>query len=96
MRAMAQGKFTVVCGPAVDETGAQGAISVEITSDGFMADPRGLGFMVGTVVGWFLDKVEETHPGVRSGPDQIWVMAEIQAGMARALEHGVIVPVVKD
>jgi hypothetical protein len=85
-----EGTFTIKAHPLSEE----GPVSIELTAGAFVANARGLGFALGTVVAWYLDGVQKA--GEPETPlSRLLIMAEIHRGMAHAMEAGEIVPAVR-
>jgi hypothetical protein len=83
------GSFRLEAKPLTEE----GPVSIELSAEGFQANPRGLGFALGTVVAWFLDGVAKEEP--ETPLTRLLLMAEIHRGMQHAMQEGEIVPQVK-
>lgn len=94
IKIVCEGSFLIKATPTKDEAGEFVASLIQIDSQGFAASPRGLGFLVGTLVGWYLDGVERAEP---RGSDlrRLALMAEIHRGMSQALSAGEVIPRVK-
>lgn len=82
------GSFSVSAQPATDEKGVAVASHIVVDSQGFAANPRGLGFVLGTLVGWYLDKVEKDFPQAATPLDRLLLMSDIHRGMAEAIASG--------
>lgn len=90
-----KGGFTITTVPVADDSGDACATSISIESNGFEADARGLGHVLGSLVGWWLDGAEAAEPELRKGVHRLAILAEVHRGMAQGMERDTVVPVVK-
>ncbi len=89
-RIVCEGSFTLTASSVEDQAhGGGDAVALQIDAKGFQATPRGLGFALGTVIRWYIAKVDEFIPkDERHEQALAGVLSEVNGGIIQAIAAG--------